>query len=182
MPFPTKNFVCVPLVRQAYDYSCGAASLASCLYYWGAWDGREPELYELLDTTCEGTSGQGLVQGAQHYGLQATVRSGLNTDDLRGYLAEGYTVILSVQMWGKYTEDTNMEEVWDDGHYVVLVGIEGQDVYVMDPAVAGSYHRMTIRELLDCWHDYSDDGEYDYYGAIVLRGDKPSSAIRPISI
>lgn len=176
------NGVYVPLVRQAYDYSCGAASLASCLYYWGVWDGREPELYDLLDTTCEGTSGIGIVQGARHYGLEVTSKSGLNTDDLRGYLARGYTVILSIQAWGTYTPDTNWDEVWDDGHYVVLVDIVGQDVILMDPAVAGTYHKMTIRQLLDCWHDYSDEGERDYYGAIIIRGERPSPAIRPITI
>lgn len=174
--------VYVPIVRQAYDYSCGAASLASCLYYWGVWEGREPELYEPLGTDDEGTSGEGIIEVAEKYGLLAQTKSNLNTDDLRGYLKEGYTVILSVQSWGNYTEDTDWEKVWDDGHYVVLVGIEGQDVYLMDPSVAGSYRRMTIRELLNCWHDYSDEGEYDYYGAIILRGDKPAHALRPISI
>jgi predicted double-glycine peptidase len=39
----------VSLVRQAYEYSCGAAALASCR--------REPELYPLLNTDEDGTSG-----------------------------------------------------------------------------------------------------------------------------
>ena len=60
----------VPLVRQSYDYSCGAASLASCLYYWGVWSGREPELYPLLGTTCDGTKGESIIQVAQSFGLR----------------------------------------------------------------------------------------------------------------
>jgi predicted double-glycine peptidase len=174
--------VYVPLVRQAFDYSCGAASLASCLYYWGVWDGREPELYGLIGTDSEGTSGEGIILGATHYGLSAYTVSGLSTDDLRGYLANGDTVILSIQSWGNYTDTTNWDEVWEDGHYVVLVGISGQTIYVMDPSVAGSYRVMTIMELLRCWHDYTDEGEYDWHGAIVIHGDTVAHALRPVSI
>lgn len=176
------NAVYVPLVRQAYDYSCGAASLASCLYYWGVWDGREPELYELLNTNYEGTSGAGIMAGAEYYGLLATSRSNLNLTDLRSYLAEGYTVILSIQSWGDWEAGVDMGTIWDDGHYVVLVGIDGDLVYLMDPSVAGEYRLLTVEELMACWHDYNDAGGYDYYGAIILRGDKVATALRPISI
>jgi predicted double-glycine peptidase len=163
-------FIYVPLVRQAYEYSCGAASLASCLYYWKVWDGREPQLYPALETDDEGTSGVNIVKVAQSYGLMAFSRSEMNVDDLRGYLKEGCTVILSIQAWGDYTSATDMMKVWEDGHYVVLVGISGDQVTMMDPGVAGQYRKISILELNQCWHDYSDEGEYDYYGGIVIKG------------
>jgi ABC-type bacteriocin/lantibiotic exporter with double-glycine peptidase domain len=147
------------------------------------WDGREPQLYEALGTTEEGTSGEGIIRVAESFGLAAITESNLNMDDLRGWLATGCTIILSIQAWGDYTEDMDYDLVWDDGHYVVLVGIEGQDVYLMDPGVAGVYRKMTILELMRCWHDYTDDGEYDYHGAIILKGSLgPASGLRPISI
>src|SRR5574338_447771 len=179
----TNDKVYVPLVRQAYEYSCGAASLASCLYYWGVWDGREPELYSVLGTTDEGTSGESIVQVAESFGLAAISESNLTMDDLRGWLKCGYTIILSIQSWGNnYTDDMDWDLVWEDGHYVVLVGIEGQDVWLMDPSVAGSYRRMTIVELMKCWHDYTDSGEHDYHGAIVINSERPAGGIRPVSI
>ncbi len=174
--------VYVPLTRQAFDYSCGAASLASCLYYWGVWDGREPQLYDLIGTDSEGTSGEGIILGAEHYGLSAYAQSNMDTDILRGLLKDGYTVILSIQAWGDYTATTDMEEVWDDGHYVVLVDIVGDKVWLMDPSVPGTYRVMKIKELLACWHDYTDEGEYDWYGGIIIRGQVPALALRPISI
>lgn len=161
-------FILVPMVRQAYEYSCGAASLASCLYYWKVWDGREPQLYPMLETDEEGTSGSMIVSVAESYGLRAYSRSDMNMDDLRGYLSEGYTVILSIQAWGDYTSSTDMNDIWEDGHYVVLVGIVGDRVTMMDPGVAGEYRTMSIVELLACWHDYSDDGEHDYHAGIVI--------------
>ena len=177
-----KHGVYVPHIRQAYDYSCGAACLASVLHYWGVWDGREPELYPLCGTTCEGTSGKGIIEVAKSFDLDVSSRSSLDEEDLRGLLVEGYTVILSIQAWGNYDDDTNMNEIWDDGHYVVLVDIDDQFVYLMDPAVAGSYYRMPISELMDCWHDYSDTGEHDWHAGIIIRGQEPALALRPVGI
>lgn len=173
----------VPLVRQAYEYSCGAASLASCLYYWNVWDGREPELYPHTGTTHYGTSGRGITKVARRKGLKARTERGMTIKRLRTLLRQGKTVILSIQAWGVYDKDTNMEDIWEDGHYVVLVDIKGRLVTMMDPAVAGKYHMMTVDELLACWHDYSDTGDKkEHYSGIVLWGKKPGRAIRPLMI
>jgi len=174
--------VYVPLVRQSYEYSCGAACLASVLYYWGVWDGREPELYPLCGTTWNGTPGKGIIEVCKSFDLDVSSRSSLDMEDLAGLIVEGYTVILSIQAWGNYTEDTDMRQVWDDGHYVVLVGVEGDEVILMDPSVAGSYRRMSVKELMACWHDYDDSGEMDWCAGIIIRGQGPAGAVRPVSI
>jgi len=173
----------VPLVRQAYEYSCGAASLASCLYYWGKWDGREPELYSRCGTTNQGTSSSGLIKTARQFGLKVKYRRGLQIKDLRKLVKQGRTVILSIQAWGNYTSKTNMMDIWEDGHYVVLVGIRGDEVLLMDPGLAGSYRVMTVNRLLQCWHDWSDSGDSkEYNTGIILWGRQVKKAIRPLKI
>jgi len=163
----------VPLVRQAYDYSCGAAALASCLYYWGVWGGREPELYPLIGTTTDGTPGYGIISGAISFGLQAIYKNNLTLNDLNKYLAEGYTAILNIQAWGDYGPGVDFEEVWEDGHYVVLVNLINDDVILMDPSIAGRYGRLSRSNLEARWHDWSDDGlTREYHTAILLRGEK----------
>jgi predicted double-glycine peptidase len=177
------NPIYVPLVRQAYEYSCGAASLASCLYYWNVWDGREPQLYPLCGTTYYGTSGKGIVKVARQKGLKAKIERKMSTRRLRQLVRQGKTVILSIQSWGEYSSKTNMLDIWEDGHYVVLVDVKGRMVTLMDPAVAGSYRVMTIDELMACWHDYSDSGHRkEFYSGIVISGRKPGKAIRPLRI
>lgn len=164
----------VPLVRQAYDYSCGAAALASCLYYWGVWGGRETELYSLLDTNEEGTSGGSIMRvAAQDFGLEVVYRNNLGLGDLKSYLDSGYTAILNIQAWGQYDSSTRFEEVWEDGHYVVLVNLINNDILFMDPSVAGRYALMSREEFELRWHDWSDDGQSkEYHTAILLRGEK----------
>ena len=173
----------LPLVRQAYDYSCGAAALASCLYYWGVWGGREPELYSLLNTDEEGTSGYDIMQVAASYGLEVTYRNNLSIGDLKGYMDSGYTCILNIQAWGNYGPHADFEEVWEDGHYVVLVNLINNEIQVMDPAIAGQYGILSIAEFEARWHDWSDDGETkEYHTAILLKGSKVMNLAQPYRI
>jgi predicted double-glycine peptidase len=173
----------VPLVRQSYEYSCGAASLASCLYYWGVWSGREPELYSLLKTTTDGTLGCNIMQVASEFGLEVLYKRNLGIGDLKAYLDAGYTCILNMQAWGNYTTETNFEEVWEDGHYVVLVNLINDDIEVMDPSIAGQYGRLSNVKFETRWHDWSDDGNSkEYHTAILLRGQKVNDLSRPYRI
>lgn len=172
-----------PLVRQAYDYSCGAAALASCLYYWGVWTGREPELYPLLGTDEEGTSGYSIMEVATSFGLEVIYRNNLKLNDLKGYLDSGYTCILNIQAWGNYTHMTEFEDVWEDGHYVVLANLINDDVELMDPSIAGQYGRLSRREFEARWHDWSDDGlTKEYHTAILLKGVKVIDLTQPYRI
>ena len=172
-----------PLVRQANDFSCGAAALASCLYYWGVWDGRETELYQDLGTTCDGTTGAGIISVAEKMGLQTRYHNNLSLGDLRQILSEGWTAILNVQAWGKYGPDTDFSEVWDDGHYVVLANLTDSDIIVMDPSVAGRYAILSLVQFESRWHDWSDEGDYqEFHTAILLRGDEVADLTQPLRI
>jgi predicted double-glycine peptidase len=174
----------VPLVRQAFDYSCGAAALASCLYYWGVFGGRETELYESLETTCEGTIGSSIMKVASSlFGLEVVYKNNLGLGDLKSYLDMGYTAILNIQAWGQYDSSTDFSQVWEDGHYVVLVNLINNDVLMMDPSVAGQYALLSRGEFEARWHDWSDDGESkEYHTAILLRGENPIDVTQPYRI
>lgn len=172
-----------PLVRQCYDYSCGAASLASCLYYWGVWSGREPELFPLLGTTEAGTCGAGIMKVAGDFGLRVIYRNKLTVSDLRQVMGDGYTAILNIQAWGNYDEYTNFGDIWDDGHYVVLADITDTDIIVMDPSIPGRYGRLSIAQFDERWHDWNDFGDAcEYHTAILLRGLLPIDLSLPLQI
>lgn len=177
------QFIYVPLVRQAYAYSCGPASLASCLYYWGVWDGREPQLYELCNTTdADGTSISNIISCANHFGLNAYQEKEITFDRLLELLRMGRTVILCIQSWGDYNDSTNMLDVWEDGHYSVLVGMDDDKIYLMDPSVAGTYRSLDQQYFIQCWHNFSDTNEKEFQTGIVISGERPTLGLRPISI
>jgi predicted double-glycine peptidase len=173
-----------PLVRQATHFSCGPAALASCLYYWGVWDGRESELYPLLGTTCyDGTSTASILRVAQDFGLSAQYRSQLTIADLKNMMEAGWTCILSMRAWGQYSQNTNFGDIWEDGHYVVLANLTDSDIILMDPSVAGRYAIFSIAQFEARWHDWSDDGQtQEYHTALLLKGESVVDLSQPLRL
>ncbi|MDD5629864.1 MAG: C39 family peptidase [Elusimicrobia bacterium] len=163
----------VPITEQETSYSCGAAAALALLRYWQAYGGDEQSLYELLGTRPkDGTPPENIVRGLSQLGLQAALREGMTLDDLRAALGRGDSVMLDIQAW-RADEDTPWSERWDDGHYVVLAGMDEHYAYLMDPSTPDRYTYLPLPELLERWHDYEDrDGvvrRYDQAG-IVVRG------------
>lgn len=171
-----ESFLPVPLVRQATSYSCGAAALLGILYYWKVSSDDETSLYDELQTTPEnGTAPDNIVKVARQFGLQAYKRENLNLSDLRKALKRGQTVILSLQAWRDSDENQiPWRDTWEDGHYIVLVAMDQQYAYAMDPSASGGLAYVPLRELVERWHDYEDrEGHiwrYDHLG-IFIRGE-----------
>jgi hypothetical protein len=170
----------MPLVRQATEYSCGAAALMSTLMYWGVFGGGESSLYPLLETTeQDGTHPLKLVEGARDFGLDAEFLQNLGLDDLRQRLAQGYGIILDIQAWQYIPVGrprTPWASEWESGHYVVLVGMDAEYAYFMDPSVGGNYGYIPLGELLERWHDYEDRTgaiERHVRSAVLVRGSQP---------
>jgi len=172
----------VPIISQASSYSCGAAALMAALIYFGVFDGPESDLHASLAVTPqEGTHPDRIVAVARARGLTADKRTGLTLADVEQALAQGAVVILAIQAWPEQSQTSPRdagawEARWEDGHYVVAVGLDDRNLYVMDPSVRGSYGFIPRAELLRRWHDFEITGgrrvEYDRLG-IVIRG-KPA--------
>ena len=149
----------VPLVRQATDYSCGAAALLSVLFYWNAFDGKESDLYDLLKLSPQdGAPPENIAAAAAHFGLKAGVSENLTIDELRLALERGETPIVDLQAWREPGSKKPWREEWEDGHYAVLVGLDKKNAYLMDPSSPGAYAWLPLDELVERWHDYEDRG------------------------
>lgn len=172
------NYLPVPIVSQATDYSCGAAVLLGVLYYWRVYDGGEAALYKPLATTPEdGTEPPKLVEAAKSFGLDAELKVSQTAADLTAALQRGETAILDIQAWrNPDVEKKPWPETWDDGHYVVAVGIDAEYLYVMDPSAHGAYGHIRLDELPLRWHDYeSRNGKIEKYlqSAVYIKGKTP---------
>ncbi len=150
------NALALPLIAQATSYSCGAAALMSVLYYWHAYSGNESGLYTALETTAkDGTEPVKIVDVAKQHGLQASMRTDMTIADLRAALGRGETVILDLQAW-RDTFDKKWSDTWDSGHYSVLVALDADNAYFMDPSAVTGYAFLPVAELLERWHDYEN--------------------------
>ncbi len=170
----------VPLVRQAYPHSCGAAAFLSILYYYCCHQGPESSLHEALAMTeSDGVHPERLVMTALSYGLTAEFRQGVTCAEVRLALQRSEPVILDIQAWIQDPVNAHWSEIWSEGHYVVVVGMDDQHIYVMDPAVAAAYAYIPLDEFVARWHDEAViAGERVRYNqpAIFLVGEKPAQA------
>ena len=167
----------VPDVRQPTDYSCGPTCLQAVLNYYGQ-DVRVDKLINITNCTPEnGTTPQNLANGAGSYGLKAEVKENLTLNDLENYLKQGIPVIVACQAWAE--NNTVWTEDQEDGHYMVVIGIDQENVYFEDPSILGSRGFIPHQEFLDRWHDIvvgMPGKSYDHLGIIINSTPKSSPA------
>jgi predicted double-glycine peptidase len=163
----------VPIISQATPWTCGAASLMAALIYFGVFDEPESRLdVDLRATPEQGVTPRRIALEARAFGVQAYVRTGMTLDELAEELDRGSLVIVALQAWPSRPA-ADPATGWEDGHYIVVVGLDDERIYAMDPSVRTGYAYLTRDELLRRWHDYDvRDGRCEAYErlGIVLHG------------
>ena len=138
--------------RQVTEYSCGACALQAVMSYWGKNVG-ESELMKVLHTTSEeGTYPENIVRGAQALGFEAEARDHLTLEEVERFTSEGAPMIALVQAWR--SEKGSLEsaaEDWDNGHYIVVLGVDKDYVYFEDPYARMSKAFMPRDTFVDHW-------------------------------
>jgi predicted double-glycine peptidase len=171
--------------RQVTEYSCGACALQAVMSYWGK-NVDERDLMKVLQTMSEeGTYPENIVRGAQAFGFEAEARDHLSLEEVEQATAGGAPMIALVQAWRseKGAPDLAAEE-WDNGHYIVVLGIDKDYVYFEDPYARMSKAFMPRDTFVDHWHQKMGGGltknpKLMRLG-IFVRG-KNAVAPRPIS-
>lgn len=164
----------VPDVRQATDYTCSASALQAVLAYYGV-EMREDVLAKELGATPEdGAPPEAIVRVAVAHGLRATKRENMTIDDLAAQIARRDLVIVEIQAWSDAPR-TSWADDWDDGHYAIVVAIEGDRLVFEDPSVLGSRSVLSRREFEERWHDI-DGGYRNVRTGIVFGGKAPAPA------
>lgn len=117
----------VPFVPQEKD-TCGAASLAMVLRYWGAPAAQDEIAAVLLERDLHGIAGSRLAAFARERGMTAIAYTG-DLPQLRDYVSKGRPLIVAWKMREGY-------------HNVVVVGFDEErgDILVHDPAEGASRH------------------------------------------
>jgi predicted double-glycine peptidase len=137
------------VVRQRFDYSCGAAALATLL------------TYSLDDPVDEASVLAAVIRESGPEGVAALQKRGLSLLDLagvaqaRGYRAQGFRmpadqlarvsrpVIVFIKPRGYE-------------HFAVLKGVRGDRVYLADPSLGNV--RLPLYQFLAMWADESGRG------------------------
>ena len=171
----------MPDTRQSTEYSCGAAALQAVLGYWGR-DIGEEDIMELLNTDPEsGTYPDDIIRVANQMGLEAKYRENLTLADIETSLRDGVPIMVDCQAWRSVSE---YNESWSDelgnGHWMVVIGLDKNNVYFEDPYILGSRGFMTRQEFLERWHNIRGLDDTDMvkqvHMGIAIRNDLPAGS------
>lgn len=165
--------VWLPDMQQPDDYSCGAAAFMSVAVKYEVGPERLETFKERLKTNeVNGTYYKDIELYANEIGLQARVFQHVTRARLKKWLRKGIPVILSIQAWADDTGVYNDPGSNEDGHYVVAIGYDRDNVfYFMDPSIHGVLGYMSWKNLVKRWHENegSDKREISNRLAIVIK-------------
>jgi hypothetical protein len=179
--------------RQATEYSCGACALQAVLRYWGK-DVDETELMRLMGTNdAVGTYPENMVRGVHALGLQAEARENLTLDEVRSVTDQGHPVIGLAQVWRSASASPGSpRDEWDSGHYIVILGVDNDYVYIQDPYVRMAKAFVPRPVFEEHWHQImggkATGNRTIERCAVFVTGERPageaaeaSAALPPIS-
>jgi predicted double-glycine peptidase len=154
---PSAIKIALPDVQQPDQFSCGAASLMSILAYYGA----GPEDYDVLKkklntTEKNGTDYHQMIRFASEQGLQADAKADMKLAQLEKCLDECKPVICSIQAYAEKVPEDKRAEAYrkdDNGHYLVAIGYDADNIYFMDPSLTGRRGFLPKAEFDARWHD-----------------------------
>ena len=170
------SLIQVPLVRQATDYTCGVACVESILRLGGyEFNDREDTLVKALKADPDfGTENTNMVEylnnavseaGVHPFKTEAKLE--MTLEDLMRETDKGNPVIVAIQAWAD-DENTDYMDDCIDGHYVIVIGYDDDNLYFMDPSTLGCYTYMPKNVFLTRWHDIDgDDNKVEHLGLIV---------------
>jgi predicted double-glycine peptidase len=162
-----KNFIFVPLTRQATDYTCGVGVLQSVLMYYGD-EYREDELAKALKSDPnEGTGYHNIAEYSKSLGYKATILKDMTIDQLKKLIDNKKPVMVLLQAWPDKPVDYSKD--WDDGHYSIAIGYDDKKIYFMDPSTLGYYTFIPTEQFLTRWHDTDGTERLTHFGLIVEK-------------
>ena len=145
----------VPIFRQTDDSRCGPACIKMVLSYYGL-EVTEDEVCERCNWTYElGCTDIQMKAAIESYGFKCHVKEDTTLEDLEYLVSIGVPVIVN---WFST----------DCGHSSIVVDIDEQGVYLLDPEI-GDVRSFPRDVFLRVWLDWREDPYLQRCEDLILR-------------
>ena len=136
----------VPYYRQQRWYTCGPACLRMVLSYLQI-DKSENEISNLCQADFFGTTCEQIATAANQLNLHSEVVINTTVDDLKQILETQFPLIALIDAGILY------RDILGIGHFIVIIGIQGEDIVYHDPEIGSSCRARTV-DLLEAWRQF----------------------------
>lgn len=167
----------IPNVSQQYEWSCGAAALMSILLYYDKGPLNEKSVTDQLGMDKSGTDPFQIKKVLDKYNLRYKEYRGMSIEQLIYHIKRREPVLIMLQAWGNRNTYSKCKRGCVDGHWLIAIGYDKDNIYFEDPALTISRGYIPISELDKRWHDYEYLNEQDakmkkkvnsdHYGLVV---------------
>jgi predicted double-glycine peptidase len=196
----------LPGERQFADYDCGAASLLSVMDYYD-WVGDDPDpryfARDIGTNFKDGTAVKNILKAAKKLKMPTEVKKNMTLADLEKALYGGKTwreiqaqepsqwlggvhpVMVLYQAYAGDNPRKPYAEDWADGHWSVVIGMDDENVYLMDPSMNGKRSFIPRDEFVTRWHDTSDSNAtgaagFNHFG--IVFSTPPGVAVKNFNV
>jgi len=153
------NLINVPIIYQCNNSACGIACVQSIL---GFYDNHiyQEELYnELKFDKNEGTYIDNIINFFNKNNYECYHKVDTNINTIKNLIKNGIPVLTVFQAWNN-KKNINWRDEWNSGHYSIIIGIDDNNIYMMDPSIQGNYGYIPIKDFISRWHDYDNKKKY----------------------
>lgn len=173
--------VLVPLCRQATDYTCGAAALQGVLGFFGE-DFNESQLAGPLKSNNKiGTRYEAIAKFGRNKGFEVDIYKDATIRKLQELLDQKKPVIVLIQAWSE-KPSIDYSNDWEDGHYVVAIGYDANNIYFMDPSTLGHYTFIPVKEFEARWHDKDSSEKLHHFAMTLTRASGSGNDFAPAKV
>jgi len=142
---------------------CGPASLKIVLEYYGI-NKSEDELAQLCKFKKGlGVDDKGIKTAAEKLGLKAVIKNNSNFKDIEEWLKRGVPAIVN---WFTRGRTDYGDSSMADGHYSVVMGLDGNFIYLQDPEL-GAMRKIKRDDFMRVWFDFK--GEFLKPNELIVR-------------
>lgn len=154
--------ISVSPIKQSDSSRCGPTAVRMILAYYGV-DATEDELCTRCGHTFEkGCTDQGMVKALKSYGLEAKIFNNCDLSDLEYWVRHHFPVIVD------YFASGNSPEEVPDGHSGVVVDVDRENVYLIDPRIARQVS-IDRKDFMQSWFDWRGTSYLQRWQDMVLR-------------